>query len=88
MTVQGISQISRDETDRCGDDWRFTTRSARRLCEDALLGGNVSVAVHGNVLSAAAFLYGLSAAELRRKELDHTDPDYQLVITIRAKKRE
>jgi glycosyltransferase involved in cell wall biosynthesis/SAM-dependent methyltransferase len=87
-TVPGISQISRYDMDRGGDYWRFTTRSAQRLCEAAFPGGHVSVEARGNLLSAAAFLYGLSAEELRPEELDHVDPDYQLIITIRAKKRE
>jgi glycosyltransferase involved in cell wall biosynthesis/SAM-dependent methyltransferase len=86
-TVPGISQISRYDMDRSGDYWRFTTLSARRLCEEALPGAELAVAARGNVLSAAAFLYGLSAAELRPEELDYDDPDYQLLITIRAGKR-
>jgi SAM-dependent methyltransferase len=86
-TVPGISQISRYDMDRWGDYWRFTTRSARRLCEDAFPGAEVSVAARGNVLSAAAFLFGLAAAELKAGELDHHDPDYELVITMRVVKR-
>jgi SAM-dependent methyltransferase len=83
-TVPGISQISRYDMDRWGDYWRFTTRSARRLCEEAFPGAEVSVTARGNVLSAAAFLFGLAAVELNADELDHDDPDYELVITIRV----
>lgn len=84
-TVAGISQIDRHEMDRWGDFWRFTTLSARRLFEEAFP-GRVRVAGHGNVLTAAAFLYGLTAGELAREELEHDDPDYQVLITVRAVK--
>jgi hypothetical protein len=42
---------------------------------------------HGNVLVASALLQGLAAEELRRQELDYRDPDYELLITLRAVKR-
>lgn len=83
-TVPGISQISRWDMDRWGQYWSFTTRSASRLFEDAFAGGAVEVSSHGNVLSSIAFLQGLALEELRTRELDHIDPDYQLLIGIRA----
>ncbi len=83
----GISQISRYDMDRWGDHWRFTTRSARRLFEEVFPRDRLSVEAHGNVLVAAAFLYGVVTQELKREELDYHDPDYELEITIRAVKR-
>jgi len=85
-TFPGISQISRYDMDRWGDYWRFTTLSARRLFEEVFPPENVTVGAHGNVLVAVAFLHGLSAEELRREELDYHDPDYELIITVRALK--
>jgi hypothetical protein len=38
------------------------------------------------VLTAIAFLRGLAAEELKREELDYHDPDYELIITVRAVK--
>lgn len=87
-TFPGISQISRYDMDRWGEFWRFTILSARRLFSEAFPPENVSADAHGNVLSAAAFLYGLSAEELRPDELDHQDPDYEVLITVRARKPE
>jgi len=84
-TVPGISHISRFDLDRWGEYWRFTTLSMRRLFEDAFP-GNVSVDAYGNVLSASAFLQGLAAEELEREELEYRDPDYELVIVVRAVK--
>ena len=84
----GISQISRRDMERWGEYWRFTSLSARRLFEEAFSTGNVSVDSYGNVLAANALLQGLVLEDLRRQELDCRDPDYELVITVRAVKLE
>ena len=85
-TFPGISQISCREA---GSDywcWMFTQLSARRLFEEAFPAGNIKVEAHGNVLVAIAFLHGLTVKELRREELDYHDPDYEVLITLRAVK--
>jgi hypothetical protein len=38
------------------------------------------------VLAANAFLYGMASQELRQQELDYCDPDYEVIITVRARK--
>ena len=85
-TVPGISQISRYDMERWGDFWRFTTLSARRLFEEAFGPHNLRIESNGNVLVAVAFLHGLAAHELDEKELNSHDPDYQVLITVRAEK--
>lgn len=85
-TVPGISQISRYDMDRWGDYWRFTTLSTRKLLLDFFPEAALDIRAHGNVLVAVAFLNGLAAEELTAAELDHTDPDYEAVITVRATK--
>ena len=85
-TLCGISQISRYDMERWGDYWRFTSLSARRLFEEVFPPANVMVEAHGNVLTATAFLYGLASHELRTRELDFRDPDYEVLITVRAVK--
>jgi glycosyltransferase involved in cell wall biosynthesis len=85
-TVPGISQIVRYDMDRWGDYWRFTSLSSRRLFECGFPGGDVRVEAHGNVLVATAFLQGLSSRDLRPDELDYRDPDYEVLITVRAVK--
>jgi SAM-dependent methyltransferase len=87
-TVSGISKISRDDMDRWGHNWAFTTRSAQQLFHEFFPDRNVKVEARGNVLAAIAFLHGLASEELRRRELDHHDPDFQVLITIRAVKPE
>ena len=85
-TVPGISQICRDQSDRESDCWRFTSASTRRLFGRQFGDENVRVETHGNVLAATAFLHGLAAHELRPEELDRHDPDYQLTISVIARK--
>ncbi len=85
-TLPGISQISRYDMDRWGDYWRFSDASVRRLFGDVFGPDNVATETHGNVLVACAFLHGLAAQELKPKELKYHDPDYQVLITVRAVK--
>ncbi len=90
VTAPGISQISRFDMDRWGDCWRFTSLSLRRLFAETFGPGadQVQVRAQGNVLTAISFLLGLSAEELTFDELSAHDPDYEVVIGLRAVKRE
>jgi SAM-dependent methyltransferase len=84
-TFPGISQL--DHYEWAGVwYWGFTTRSARRLFDEVFPADNVDVRAHGNVLAAISFLHGIAEEELSREELDHRDPDYELLITVRAVK--
>ena len=47
----------------------------------------LQIVTYGNVLSAAASLYGLAAADLTAHELDHCDPNFEVIIAVRAQKR-
>jgi SAM-dependent methyltransferase len=85
-TVPCISQISQYDMERWGDFWRFTALSARRLFEEAFAGETVEVHSHGNALAATAFIQGLAVQDLTPAELDHHDPVYQVIVTIRAAK--
>jgi len=85
-TMSGISQISRFDMERWGEYWRFTTASATRLFQPVFTGG-VEVGSCGNVLAAIAFLQGLAVEELPAPALlDEHDADYQLVVTVVARK--
>ena len=85
-TVPGLTKISALEDDEYGEWWHFTARSMRRLAEEAFGVGNVETQAYGNVLSAAAFLYGLAASDLRAEELDARDRLYEVTIGLRAVK--
>lgn len=84
-TVPGISQVSREDRRDWGDWWRFTSQGTRQLFGEAF--DHVEVEAHGNVLSAAAFLYAYAAEDLTETELSHRDPEYELLITVRARSR-
>jgi SAM-dependent methyltransferase len=86
VTSHGISQISSYDMDRWGEYWRFTRLSARKLFAEVFPEECVAVQAYGNVLAATAFLHGLTAQELRREELDYQDPNYEVVLGIRAVK--
>jgi SAM-dependent methyltransferase len=84
-TAPGISAIVHPDAELWGDFWRFTTSSLERLLRES--GLEAEVRAHGNVLSAAAFLYGLAAEDLTEDELEADDTaNYQLLLTVRAVK--
>ncbi|MEZ5211720.1 methyltransferase domain-containing protein [Gordonia sp. (in: high G+C Gram-positive bacteria)] len=66
--------------------WNFTVPSADRLFGDEFGAGNVTTRTHGNVLTATAFLQGLAVGELTDAEMDTTDPEYPVIITVRARR--
>lgn len=89
VSTHGTSKIGR----RKGKDswcvyWRMTVDSAERLFGEFFPPENVNVQGYGNFLAAISFLYGLAAEELDDKELDFYDPDYQVLVTVRAMKPE
>jgi ubiquinone/menaquinone biosynthesis C-methylase UbiE len=85
-TVPGITRISPPEDEIWGEWWHFTSRSAQRLAEEAFGEGNVEVRAYGNVLTAAGFLYGLAASDLKPEELDARDRLYEVIVGVRAVK--
>ncbi len=85
-TAPGISQISRYDMDRWGDYWRFTTLSIRRLFEEWFDAEQVQVEAFGNALIATAFLQGLVVEDVSEDDLHYRDPNYELIITVRAQR--
>lgn len=88
VTFPGISKVSREDMERWGYYWSFTSSSARRLFGEVFDAPDILVEAHGNVLTAIAFLHGIATGELEPEELDHHDPDYELLLTVRARKSE
>jgi SAM-dependent methyltransferase len=86
VTAPGIAPSSRPDRDKWGDWWRFTGQSLRRLFQEVFAPEAVTVDVYGNVLSAVAFLHGVAAEELSSTELDSRDPDYEVLLAVRAVK--
>ena len=85
-TASGMAQISREDFEQWGEYWRFTSLSFRLIFEKVFPKGYVSIQTYGNVLSAISFLQGLAAEDLKKKELNDSDPNYELIIAARAVK--
>lgn len=85
-TLPGISQISQFDRREWGDFWRFTGDSAQRLFAEAFDPTNVEVVSYGNVLVAAAFLYGYALEDLDPSELARRDDDFHFLLGVRAQR--
>jgi SAM-dependent methyltransferase len=85
-TASGMAQISQADFEQWGEYWRFTSLSIRFLFEEAFPKEAVSVHSYGNVLAAISFLEGLAAEDLKKRELDTVDPNYEILIAVRAVK--
>ncbi|MGA3165542.1 MAG: methyltransferase domain-containing protein [Terriglobia bacterium] len=86
VTAPGIQKISRGDMNISGDYWRFTTLSLLRLFAEVFPKDRVEVKAYGNVLAAVAFLHGFAVEDLRREDLEYRDPDFQVLIALRAVK--
>jgi SAM-dependent methyltransferase len=86
LTSPGIQKISRGDMETSGEYWRFTTLSMRRLFSEVFPPDSIEVKASGNVLAATAFLFGLAVEDIRRKDLDYHDPDFEVSLALRAVK--
>jgi SAM-dependent methyltransferase len=86
-TSHGITKVARREgVDDWGEYWNFTTQGSRRMFSDVFRRENVQVSSYGNILTTIANLHGLAASEVDPEELDFHDPDYELLVVVRAVK--
>lgn len=84
-TVPTVSRVIR-EFDYLSDYWRFTPAACSTLFSERFGATAVTVRGRGNVLASIAFLTGMAAEELSGRELESDDPDFPLLVTIRAVK--
>jgi SAM-dependent methyltransferase len=87
IAVPFIGQYSPGDRERWGEYWRFSRMALARMLADAFGSDTVHVDAYGNALAATAFLQGIAADELAPFELDHYDPNYDLIITGTARKQ-
>jgi len=85
-TVPGISRVERAYS--ATDYWRFTPAACSLLFNDVFGAEQVTICAYGNVLTAMAFLTGMAAEELSRRELATRAEYFPVTIATRAKKRE
>lgn len=83
-SVPGISQISREDMEQTGDYWRFTGASVRNLFAAGFGEQAIDVDVSGNVLAATGLLHGIAAEEFDSSSLLEADPQFQMLMTVRA----
>lgn len=83
-TVPVVSRIDRLQLE--SEYWRLTAAACSRLFGDVFPSNNVAVRERGNVLAAVAFLVGMAAEELSRRELERDDPFFPVLVTVRATK--
>lgn len=69
-----------------GDFWRLTEAGVRNLLEGVFPPEAVTTRCYGNVLTATAFLYGLSCEEIRDDEFGAYDPYHPVLVGARAVK--
>jgi hypothetical protein len=88
VTVPGMSPLVTEFlVGGVGEDWwRFTGRSAGYAFGKVFGEESVQVETFGNVLTSTAFNYGLVSEELTQQELEYHDPDYEVIIGVRATK--
>jgi SAM-dependent methyltransferase len=82
LTAHGLAQL--DAGNAWDDTWRFLPVGLRELLAREFGDANVEVRSYGNVLSAVALLHGISAGELRTRELDVVDERYPVLVAARA----
>jgi hypothetical protein len=65
-----------------------TKRSAARVFAEVFPRDHITIRAYGNVLTAISFLQGLALAELTTDELECYDPNFELLLSVRAVKPE
>jgi SAM-dependent methyltransferase len=84
-TVPGITKTDDNDVDFKWL-WRFTQYGIEKLMAATFGRPNCSIATYGNVLTAIAFLSGISTPELKAEELDFLDPQFPVIISAHATK--
>lgn len=87
MTTHGTSKIARRlGRDDWGEYWRLTAQGVNALVRDVAPDAELSIRSYGNVLAAAAFLFGLAVEDLKAAELDADDEDFEVILGVRIRK--
>ncbi len=86
-TSHGMTRVARREgVDDWGEYWHFTTQSKRHLFHAVFPADHVDVSTVGNVFTCICNLHGLAASEIDPEELATHDPNYEMLVLVRAQK--
>lgn len=83
ITVPAISPLCEDEW-KASHYWLFTALSLERLLASEFDRDKISVATHGNLYAATAFLHGAAVEEVNGSKLRGTDSSYPVTISARV----
>jgi len=83
-TVPGLTPYPARDSYTKDCCWSFTESSVQRMFADVFGPGNVEVHAYGNIRTATAFLWGMSMQELTPELYAVRDPDYPVIIAVRA----
>lgn len=87
-TMPCISQLSRDDVERFGEYWRFTSMGAEKLIGGTFDPHSVSVEARGNLTAAVGFLSGLTVEDVGSHRLERFDPEFEVIVLVRAVRNE
>lgn len=85
LTVPGITPIDYGEWN---NTWyySFTDKAMVKMMKEIFANSEININVYGNVFVATCFLYGLGLNEIPKDKLDYIDPQYQVIISVKATK--
>jgi SAM-dependent methyltransferase len=82
-TLPSISRI--DVAAGVGNDyWRWTPAGAKYVFSKYFREEQLEVRGYGNVLIGTAFWVGMAQKDLRKDELNHWDPNFPVLVTVKA----
>lgn len=84
-TLPSVSRIDR-MSGVDGDFWRFTKAGAEYLFQKQFKREKLEIRTQGNARSGIYFYAGLSEEETNKKVLAQNDPDFPLIVTVKATK--
>ncbi len=86
-TSHGMTRVARREgVDDWGEYWHFTSQSKRHLFHAHFPKDHVEVSTVGNVFTCICNLHGLGASEIDPAELATHDPNFEMLVLVRAQK--
>lgn len=85
ITSPGITPIDKGEWKDTWY-WSFTDKALQKLLRETFNPEDIEIKTFGNVFTAASFLYGMGLHEVPKDKLDYTDPQFQVIITVKATK--
>ena len=85
LTCSFFSPLSNYDIERWGEFWRPTENSIKRIFDENFT--MINSQCFGNLFAVKKFLDGISADELKKKDLDHLDKSFPIIHAFIFKKK-